>query len=85
MNIIHFEKRYIENTINKIRNLINELESSDEIKKIIDIVGEYSDDEFLSNSKKEVINYYFKGVRNLQSKLGDFEEIFEAIKKGSIS
>ena len=85
MNTIFLENRNIENTIEQIRNLINDLANSGDIVKIVDIIGEYSVNEYFSNSKKEVINYYFKSVQSLQNKLGDFEELFELIKKGDIS
>ena len=61
------------------------MENADDIIKIVNYIGEYTDGEFSSNSKKEIIEFYFKSVKSLQSKLGDFEEIFEAIKKGLIS
>ena len=85
MNTIFLENRNIENTIEQIRNLINDLANSRDIIKIVDIIGAYSDNEYFSNSKKEVANYYFKSVQSLHNKLGDFEEIFETIKKGAIS
>ena len=85
MNTIYIESLNIENRIKHIRNLIYDLENADDIIKIVNYIGEYTDGEFSSNSKKEIIEFYFKSVKSLRSKLGDFEEIFEAIKKGLIS